>query len=261
MYRSILLRGASVASLVLALIPNAQAQEPLPDIIVGAARSQRRPAAPAQETSGASASQAADARLPIYRDPPGQTVTTIDHEFLRPTPMFTVREILQYSPGVSIQDGNTSREVNISIRGSGSRFGVGFPLGVRNIVLLEDGFPITTADGTGRSDILDPHAYAATDVYRGPSSALFGNYAYGGAINFRTFSGAEIDGIETGSEFGSFGYINNFIRTGKKVATPGLGDVRHLAIWVRRPRRRPPCAQRVFRRPGAASRPLGADAQ
>ncbi|MGJ0395513.1 MAG: TonB-dependent receptor domain-containing protein, partial [Methylocystis sp.] len=54
-------------------------------------------------------------------------------------------------------------------------------------------------------------------VYRGPSSAMFGNYAYGGAINFRTYSGAQIDGADTGSEAGSFGYINNYVRVGKKV--------------------------------------------
>ena len=101
--------------------------------------------------------------------------------------------------------------------------GTGFPTGVRNIMLWEDGFPIMTADGNGRTDLLDPHSYAAVDVYRGPSSALFGNYAYGGAINFRTFSGAEIDGVHTGSEFGSFGYVNNYIRVGKAVKDSVLG--------------------------------------
>ncbi|MGD9545381.1 MAG: TonB-dependent receptor, partial [Methylocystis sp.] len=100
---------------------------------------------------------------------------------------------------------------------------VGFPTGVRNIMLYEDGFPITTADGNGRTDMLDPHAYADIDVYRGPSSALFGNYAYGGAMNFRSFSGAEIDGVHTGSEFGSFGYINNYVRAGKKAVDSTLG--------------------------------------
>ncbi|WP_363352121.1 TonB-dependent receptor domain-containing protein [Methylocystis echinoides] len=230
-------RGASVASLLLALSPSvAYAQHTLPRIDVGGDRRAASrgsnatlgpvaaPAAGMQSPIVAPGFEASRAKLPIYRDPPGQTVTTVDHKFLRPTPMFTVREMLQYSPGVSIQSGNFAREVNISIRGSGSRLGVGFPLGVRNIMMYEDGFPITTADGVGRTDMLDPHAYSATDVYRGPSSALFGNYAYGGAINFRTFSGAEIDGVDTGSEFGSYGYINNYVRAGKKVVTKGLGE-------------------------------------
>ena len=63
---------------------------------------------------------------------------------------------------------------------------------------------VTQPDGLSRTDLTDPHAYAAVDVYRGPSSALFGNFANGGAINFRTRTGAEIDGVETGHEFGSY---------------------------------------------------------
>ena len=150
-------------------------------------------------------------------------MTIVNTKFLRPTPLADVRRVLEYSPGVSIQQGNNPRDLLISIRGSGNRLGVGFPTGIRNIMLYEDGFPITTADGNGRTDLLDPHSYAAVDVYRGPSSALFGNYAYGGAINFRTFSGAEIDGVHTGSEFGSFGYVNNYVRVGKAVKDSTLG--------------------------------------
>ncbi|WP_246659887.1 MULTISPECIES: TonB-dependent receptor domain-containing protein [Methylosinus] len=190
----------------------------LPPIDIGA--EQKR----ASGSSNAPGFDAERAKEPIYRDPPGQTVTKVDHKFLESTPMYSLQEMLQYSPGVAVQSGNLSRELNISIRGSGSRYGVGYPLGVRNIMMYEDGFPIVTADGTGRSDILDPHAFRGVDVYRGPSSALFGNYAFGGALNFRTFSGADIDGLETGSEFGSFGYINNYIRAGKAFSTKEAGD-------------------------------------
>jgi outer membrane receptor protein involved in Fe transport len=51
--------------------------------------------------------------------------------------------------------------------------------------VLEDGFSVTQPDGLSRTDLIDPHAYGAVDIYRGPSSAMFGNYATGGAINFR----------------------------------------------------------------------------
>ncbi len=129
------------------------------------------------------------------------------------TPLVTIRELLQYSPGVSFKMGNGPRDVVVSIRGSSARNG----FGVRNIVMLEDGFSVTQPDGLSRTDLTDPHAYAGADVYRGPSSALFGNFANGGAINFRTRTGAEINGVEYGGEFGSFGYINNYTAIGKKV--------------------------------------------
>lgn len=229
MSRSVLLRGASAASMLLAFLPSAaSAQQVLPTIQIGASRQAPAPSPAAPEPAPSSAPyapgfSAARAKLPIYRDPPGETVTTVNTKFLTPTPLLDVRGVLNYSPGVSIQQGNNARDLMISIRGSGNRLGAGFPFGIRNILLWEDGFPIMTADGNGRTDLLDPHSYAAVDVYRGPSSALFGNYAYEGAINFRTFSGAEIDGVNTGSEFGSFGYVNNYIRVGKAVKDSALG--------------------------------------
>lgn len=244
--RSKLKRGVALSALALvSVVSVAHAQQSLPTIDIGgrlragpgvrAAPRGPTVGAPTEPTPAVRESTAGEggyapgfnparAKLPIYRDPPGETVTIVDTKFLKPTPLVDVRRVLEYSPGVSIQQGNNARDLFISIRGSGNRLGVGFPTGVRNIMMYEDGFPITTADGNGRTDMLDPHSYAAVDVYRGPSSALFGNYAYGGAINFRSFSGAEIDGVNTGSEFGSFGYVNNYVRVGKAVKDSTLGD-------------------------------------
>jgi iron complex outermembrane receptor protein len=233
------MHGAALSALALVSAPSfAHAQQALPQITIGAAPPVRPPAtreSTAGEAGYAPGFDAARAKLPIYRDPPGETVTIVNTKFLKPTPLMDVRRVLEYSPGVSIQQGNSSRDLFLSIRGSGNRLGPGFPFGVRNIMLYEDGFPIMTADGNGRTDLLDPHSYAAVDVYRGPSSALFGNYAYGGAINFRTFSGAEIDGVNTGSEAGSFGYVNNYVRAGKAVVDSTLGafDIAFFASHTR----------------------------
>ncbi|WP_442755782.1 TonB-dependent receptor [Methylocystis sp. JAN1] len=224
-----LTRGVSACAIPLVLAASsANAQQTLPRIEIGGgrrdagARVPSRPAAPVVATSSAQPAapqsvapgfSAARAKLPIYRDPPGQSFTTVSGGFLRTTPMATVQEMLRYSPGVSFSQGLTPRDLIVSIRGSGNRLSNG----VRNIQMFDDGFPIVTSDGNSRTDMLDPHAYGAIDVYRGPSSAMFGNHALGGAINYRTRSGAEIDGVETGSEFGSFGYINNFANAGKKL--------------------------------------------
>ena len=215
MYNSSLLRGVSVGAILLAISTvRLHAQDTLPTIEIGSDEKRQNSKGPAPGFD------ATRAKEPIYRDPPGQTVTTVDHKFLDSTPMFTVREMLQYSPGVSLQQGNTPRDVVISIRGSANRIFAG----VRNIMMYEDGFPIMTSDGNGRTDILDPHAFGAIDVYRGPSSAMFGNYAYGGAINYRSLSGAQIDGFEVGAEFGSFGYFNDYIRAGAAISDKNLGD-------------------------------------
>lgn len=149
---------------------------------------------------------------PVDR-PAGQTLTTIDQTKFVNSPAFSIGQVLQYSPGVAIKQGNGPRDVGISIRGSNARNG----FGVRNIQVFEDGFPVTQPDGLSRTDLTDPHAYGGIDVYRGPSSALFGNYATGGAVNFRTRAGADIDGVEAGLDGGKFGYVNGYVLAGHKL--------------------------------------------
>jgi iron complex outermembrane receptor protein len=113
-----------------------------------------------------------------------------------------------------MKQGNGPRDIGISIRGSNARN----TFGIRNIVVLEDGFPVTQPDGLSRTDLTDPHAYSGVEVYRGPSSAMFGNYATGGAINFRVWHGGEVNGMFNGVEGGSFGYLNNWSIIGNKSA-------------------------------------------
>jgi iron complex outermembrane receptor protein len=156
---------------------------------------------------------AGEARARIDQAPPGQTATTIDRNRYDDRPAFSVGDVLRESPGVSLKQGNGPRDLGISIRGSNARNA----FGIRNIVIFDDGFPVTQPDGLSRSDLIDPHAYGAIDVIRGPSSALYGNYATGGALNFRTRPGGAIDGAEIGSEGGSFGYLNTYMTLGKKV--------------------------------------------
>ena len=132
--------------------------------------------------------------------PAAQTATGIDTARLDNEPLFSVNDLLRQSPGVSLKQGNGPRDYGISIRGSNARNG----FAIRNIVIFEDGFPVTQPDGLSRSDLVDPHAYGGVDVWRGPSSAMFGNYATGGALNFRSRPGGEIDGIEYGDRCRQF---------------------------------------------------------
>ena len=140
----------------------------------------------------------------------GQTVTTIADTAFRDTPATTIADIVRLSPGVVVIQGNGPRDVGVSVRGSNARNS----FGARNIQVFEDDFPVTQPDGLARFDLTDPHAYGAVDVVRGPSSARYGNYATGGAINFRTRRGRDIAGIEAGLDAGSDGYVNLYATTG-----------------------------------------------
>ncbi|TXM87160.1 TonB-dependent receptor plug domain-containing protein, partial [Methylobacterium sp. WL122] len=119
--------------------------------------------------------------------------------------------VLANSPGVTVRQGLGGRDVVISIRGNNAR-----STGItRNMVVLEDGFLVTQADGASRFDLSDPRAYSRIDVFRGPQSALFGNYASGGALAFRTRTGREIDGYEVAVDAGSFGVVNSAFAVGQ----------------------------------------------
>ncbi|WP_342150590.1 TonB-dependent receptor [Methylorubrum sp. SB2] len=149
------------------------------------------------------------AALPIEQ-PVGQIVTAVGREAIANRPATSIGSVLLDSPGVTVRQGNGGRDVVISIRGNNAR-----STGVtRNMVVLEDGFPVTQADGASRFDLVDPRAYSRIDVFRGPQSALFGNYATGGALAFRTRTGREINGYEYGVDAGSFGYLSNYFTVG-----------------------------------------------
>lgn len=235
--------GASVLALcsVLSAIPTGSpaqtATQTLPPVTVEAPREVRaRPAARKPQPRAAAARRstrqvaagnpaaaaissqnsnvpASAARRSLDQAPAGQTTTTVDRSQFDNRPSFSVGDVLRDSPGISVKQGNGPRDVGISIRGSNARNG----FGIRNLVIFEDGFPVTQPDGLSRSDLIDPRAYGAIDVIRGPSSALYGNYATGGALNFRTRPGRTIDGAEYGVDGGSFGYLNNYLAAGKKV--------------------------------------------
>ena len=139
-----------------------------------------------------------------------QTVSTVTREQFATMPSVSIGEVLALVPGVTFVQGNGPRDVSISVRGSNARQ----TFGVRNLQVFEDGFPVTQPDGLARTDLTDPHAYGSIEVMRGPSSARYGNYATGGAIDFRTRPGRDLQGVEGGIDLGSYGYSNEYVTAG-----------------------------------------------
>jgi iron complex outermembrane receptor protein len=156
----------------------------------------------------------------------GQTATAVKRDAFENTPAAHIGDIIAVQPGVTYAFGNGPRDISISVRGSNARS----TFGVRNVQVFEDGFPVTQPDGLARTDLVDPHAYAAIDVAHGPSSALYGNYATGGAIFFRTRSGRDMNGFEVSADGGSDGYANIFGAFGRGAEN---SDYAAFASYVR----------------------------
>ncbi len=122
-----------------------------------------------------------------------------------------LRESMESLPGVVVRQANGVRDFNISIRGSGAKNA----FGVRNLKMYEDGIQQTQSDGLSRLDIHDPWFMESVEVMRGPSSSLYGNYALGGMVQFKTRRGKDIDGVELFLSGGSYGYFKSALAVGK----------------------------------------------
>ncbi len=146
----------------------------------------------------------------ITESPASQTVEGVSRGEFKDTPAFSIGEVLALVPGVTFLQGSGPRDVTLSVRGSDARQNAF----IRNLQVFEDGFPVTQPDGQARTDLTDPHAYRGVDVVEGPNSALYGNYATGGAIDFHTRTGADIHGFQAGTDYGSFQYFNDYATYG-----------------------------------------------
>lgn len=93
-----------------------------------------------------------------------------------------IDELLFAVPGVALANRqNPAQDPRVSIRGFGARSA----FGVRGVRVLQDGVPVTLADGQTPVDVLDMENAERVEVVRGSASSLYGNAA-GGVIDVRS---------------------------------------------------------------------------
>ncbi|HEV7632851.1 MAG TPA: TonB-dependent receptor [Steroidobacteraceae bacterium] len=114
----------------------------------------------------------------------------------------TLLDVFALAPGVFVQPRFGSEEARLSIRGSGLQR----TFHLRGINLLQDGVPITLADGSADFQAIEPLALAYTQVMRGGNALQYGGTTLGGSINFVSPSGITAAGPRLRSEGGSHGY-------------------------------------------------------
>ncbi len=114
-------------------------------------------------------------------------------------------EILEEVPGIEIRNFNQGGVANaFIIRGFRSAAHGG------DAAICVDGIPLNEgeshADGYADMNVIIPLEIERVEVYKGPSSPLFGNFARGGAVSFITKKTGTYRKIKT--EFGSFDTLN-----------------------------------------------------
>lgn len=191
----------------------AQAVTELPPITVTAPRP--RPAAsqaaPSQvqtsEPESLTANSTAQAIKEIQQTPGG--VAVVPAELYRDTQAATIKDLLDYVPGVFAQP-KWGEDTRLSIRGSG----LSRNFHLRGVQLYMDGIPINTADGYGDFQEIDPTAYRHVDIYKGGNGLRFGANSLGGAINFVTPTGRTASPFEGRIDAGSFDFYRLQASTG-----------------------------------------------
>lgn len=111
-------------------------------------------------------------------------VDIVSKEDIQNTRMFNLKDALTGIAGVQSESKNGGYDSRLIIRGAGLKA----RYGVREIMVLLDGVPITDPDGMTRLDFVDSQLVDRIDIVKGPNSTLYGANAAGGVINIITRS-------------------------------------------------------------------------
>lgn len=129
-------------------------------------------------------------------------VTILDGEALNERAVTQLADLMRYVPGVWAESYNGNDDVFYSSRGSNldstdyDKNGVKF---------LQDGMPVTTADGNNHNRALDPQNARFVTIAHGANALAYGASTLGGAVDFTTPTARNTDPVSASLGGGSFG--------------------------------------------------------
>ncbi|MBW9259354.1 MAG: TonB-dependent receptor [Candidatus Thiodiazotropha sp. (ex. Lucinisca nassula)] len=131
------------------------------------------------------------------------SIDVIDSERIESEKMFNIKDAIQGSPGVLINSKNSAYDSRLIIRGAGQKANYG----VREIMVIRDGVPMTDPDSFSRFDFIDTQDIERIEITKGPGS-LFGAGSAGGTIQIISKSVFDTDSNRVKLGAGEFGQQN-----------------------------------------------------
>ena len=142
-------------------------------------------------------------------------VTIVEGEELFRRQINGLADMLRYVPGVWAESSSGSEELFFSSRGSNLD---ATDYDKNGIKLLQDGLPVTTADGNNHNRVIDPLTARYASVARGANALTYGASTLGGAIDFTSPTARNSAPLSVFLNGGSYGSVNGRVTVG------GAGD-------------------------------------
>lgn len=142
-------------------------------------------------------------------------VTIVDGDELYSRHVNNMADMLRYAPGVFADSGYGNDELFFSSRGSNLD---SVDYDKNGVKLLQDGLPVTTADGNNHNRVIDPLTARYASVARGANALTYGASTLGGAIDFTSPTARNSAPLSAFFDGGSFGSLNGRMTLG------GAGD-------------------------------------
>jgi len=131
-------------------------------------------------------------------------IELIDLDEFRKRNVSSLADILRVSPGIWATSPSGDENVFFSSRGSNLD---ATNYDANGIKLLQDGLPVTTADGNNHNRVIDPLSARYAVVARGANAMRYGASTLGGAINFVSVTARDGTGLDLMLNGGSFGQL------------------------------------------------------
>ncbi len=136
-----------------------------------------------------------------------QSVAVVDSEEIEAKNVLNVKDAISTIPGVIAMDKSNGYDSRLIIRGAGLKA----RYGVREIMVLRDGVPMTDPDSFSRMDFIDVDDMESVEVYKGPGSIMAAN-ASGGVVAINSKSVFDTDNNRFKVGYGSFNTVNANIK-------------------------------------------------
>ncbi|HSB95851.1 MAG TPA: Plug domain-containing protein, partial [Spongiibacteraceae bacterium] len=138
-------------------------------------------------------------------------VSVVDGDDLLQRNVTNLADMLRYVPGLWAESSSGSDEIFFSSRGSNLD---ATDYDMNGIKLLQDGLPVTTADGNNHNRMLDPLSMRYATIARGANALTYGASNLGGAIDFIAPTARNSAPLELSANAGSHGQRNARVTAG-----------------------------------------------